>query len=197
MLFVNSRQTNGYGGIAQLARALGSYPGCRWFKSYSRYHFNRYGPVVKRSRHRPFTAVTRVRFSSGSPKSTSHEVLFSLLPPSAYSLPLPGVHLTSAYLTSAYHLTSACWLIAYSLVSTFFFPDVFSFLGDFSCIDGFSFITISLTLTAFSPRRIISHRRVDALHILLPQRFSSPMCFLSSVISHASTVSPSRRFLLL
>ena len=26
-----------------------------------------YGPVVKRSRHRPFTAVTRVRFSSGSP----------------------------------------------------------------------------------------------------------------------------------
>ena len=59
---------NGYGGIAQLARALGSYPGCRWFKSYSRYHFSKYGPVVKRSRHRPFTAVTRVRFSSGSPK---------------------------------------------------------------------------------------------------------------------------------
>ena len=26
-----------------------------------------YGPVVKRLRHRPFTAVTRVRFSSGSP----------------------------------------------------------------------------------------------------------------------------------
>ena len=25
-----------------------------------------YGPVVKRLRHRPFTAVTRVRFSSGS-----------------------------------------------------------------------------------------------------------------------------------
>ena len=25
-----------------------------------------YGPVVKRSRHRPFTAVTRVRFPSGS-----------------------------------------------------------------------------------------------------------------------------------
>ena len=51
-----------------MARALGSYPGCRWFKSYSRYHFSKYGPVVKRSRHRPFTAVTRVRFSSGSPK---------------------------------------------------------------------------------------------------------------------------------
>lgn len=28
-----------------------------------------YGPVVKRSRHRPFTAVTRVRFPVGSPKA--------------------------------------------------------------------------------------------------------------------------------
>ena len=27
-----------------------------------------FGPVVKRLRHRPFTAVTRVRFSSGSPQ---------------------------------------------------------------------------------------------------------------------------------
>ena len=53
------------GGIAQLARAFGSYPKCRWFKSYSRYQ---YGPVVKRLRHRPFTAVTRVRVPSGSPE---------------------------------------------------------------------------------------------------------------------------------
>ena len=28
-----------------------------------------YGPMVKRSRHRPFTAVTRVRFPDGSPES--------------------------------------------------------------------------------------------------------------------------------
>ena len=28
---------NTYGGIAQLARAHGSYPWCRWFKSSSRY----------------------------------------------------------------------------------------------------------------------------------------------------------------
>ena len=66
-----------YGGVAQLARALGSYPGCHWFKSNRRYHLRDagqaasriafYGPVVKRLRHRPFTAVTRVRFSSGSP----------------------------------------------------------------------------------------------------------------------------------
>ena len=48
-----------------MARALGSYPGCRGFKSPSRYQLS--GPVVKRLRHRPFTAVTRVRFSSGSP----------------------------------------------------------------------------------------------------------------------------------
>ena len=27
-----------YGGVAQLARALGSYPGCHWFKSNRRYH---------------------------------------------------------------------------------------------------------------------------------------------------------------
>ena len=30
-----------YGGIAQLARALGSYPGCHWFKSSCRYHFSK------------------------------------------------------------------------------------------------------------------------------------------------------------
>ena len=39
-----------------------------------------YGPVVKRLRHRPFTAVTRVRFSSGSPQSTCNkQVLFSFV----------------------------------------------------------------------------------------------------------------------
>ena len=51
------------GGIAQLARATGSYPVGHGFKSNSRYH----GPLVKRLRHRPFTAVTGVRFSHGSP----------------------------------------------------------------------------------------------------------------------------------
>ena len=30
---------------------------------------NKYGPLVKRSRHRPFTAVTGVRFPYGSPLS--------------------------------------------------------------------------------------------------------------------------------
>ena len=62
-----SSATNKYGGIAQLARALGSYPGCRWFKSDCRYHF--YGPLVKRLRHRPFTAESWVRFPYGSPQS--------------------------------------------------------------------------------------------------------------------------------
>ena len=73
------------GGIAQLARASGSYPAGRWFKSDYRYHDTKpfpnrereYGPVVKRLRHRPFTAVTRVRFSSGSPKKAlAMQVLF-------------------------------------------------------------------------------------------------------------------------
>ena len=31
---------NAYGGIAQLARALGSYPGCHRFKSSYRYHIS-------------------------------------------------------------------------------------------------------------------------------------------------------------
>ena len=51
------------GGIAQVARALGSYPGCRWFESNCRYH----GPLVKRLRHRPFTAESWVQFPYGSP----------------------------------------------------------------------------------------------------------------------------------
>ena len=56
-------KTERYGGIAQLARALGSYPGCRWFESNCRYH----GPLVKRLRHRPFTAESWVQFPYGSP----------------------------------------------------------------------------------------------------------------------------------
>ena len=70
-----------------MARASGSYPAGRWFKSDYRYQTNpfpsfserEYGPVVKRLRHRPFTAVTRVRFSSGSPiKKDSKRCLFLL-----------------------------------------------------------------------------------------------------------------------
>ena len=85
-----------YGGIAQLARVLGSYPIGRRFESHCRYQINKpyllrwfnkrtfepliYGPVVKRLRHRPFTAVTRVRFSSGSPQSSVPKgALFFLL----------------------------------------------------------------------------------------------------------------------
>ena len=62
------------GGVAQLARAFGSYPTGRWFKSCLRYHElagrqARFGPLVKRLRHGPFTAVTWVRFPYGSPKN--------------------------------------------------------------------------------------------------------------------------------
>ena len=59
-----------FGGIAQLARARGSYPRCPRFKSRCRYHAAdvlQHGPLVKWLRHRPFTAVTRVRVSYGSP----------------------------------------------------------------------------------------------------------------------------------
>ena len=62
-----------------MARASGSYPEGHRFKSRCRYQTGNgfipsYGPVVKRSRHRPFTAVTRVRFSSGSPKQQSDKI---------------------------------------------------------------------------------------------------------------------------
>ena len=68
-----------FGGVAQLARALGSYPSCHRFESSRRYHPKKRpapllreplkprGPLVKRLRHRPFTAVTRVRVPYGSP----------------------------------------------------------------------------------------------------------------------------------
>ena len=65
-----------YGGIAQLARAFGSYPKCPRFESRCRYQTRAQtsrlrplsGPLVKRLRHRPFTAVTWVRVPYGSPK---------------------------------------------------------------------------------------------------------------------------------
>ena len=64
-----------------MARACGSYPQCHRFESSRRYHrpvrrgsvspvipsANKDGPLVKWLRHRPFTAVTRVRFPFGSP----------------------------------------------------------------------------------------------------------------------------------
>ena len=58
-----------------MARAFGSYPEGRWFKSCCRYHEHGggqlspqiYGPLVKRLRLRPFTPATRVRISYGSP----------------------------------------------------------------------------------------------------------------------------------
>ena len=54
-----------------MARATGSYPVGHGFKSNLRYHF---GPLVKRLRHRPFTAVTGVRFSHGSPKKKNTDI---------------------------------------------------------------------------------------------------------------------------
>ena len=76
-------ETSRHGGIAQLARACGSYPQCPRFKSRCRYQNNnghssdsiwRNGPVVKRLRLRPFTAATRVRVPSGSPPIFSRSI---------------------------------------------------------------------------------------------------------------------------
>ena len=67
-----------------MARALGSYPGCHWFESDYRYHQNRIlccavfllGPLVKRLRHRPFTAESWVQFPYGSPHYDTPEWLY-------------------------------------------------------------------------------------------------------------------------
>ena len=70
-----------HGGVAQLARACGSYPQCHRFESSRRYHRlvrrrqrltshppqQKDGPLVKWLRHGPFTAVTWVRVPYGSP----------------------------------------------------------------------------------------------------------------------------------
>ena len=81
-----------FGGVAQLARACGSYPQCHRFKSSRRYHARRTenppaghpGPLVKWLRHRPFTAVTWVRVPYGSPKkreSDPDSLFFGAAPP--------------------------------------------------------------------------------------------------------------------
>ena len=38
MLLACSTEQTRYGGVAQLARAFGSYPECHWFESNRRYH---------------------------------------------------------------------------------------------------------------------------------------------------------------
>ena len=43
----SQRLSGTYGGIAQLARAFGSYPECRRFKSHCRYHLWPGGQTVK------------------------------------------------------------------------------------------------------------------------------------------------------
>ena len=58
-----------------MARVLGSYPIGRWFESYCRYQ---YGPLVKRLRHRPFTAESWVQFPYGSPQA---QLTFGLTKP--------------------------------------------------------------------------------------------------------------------
>ena len=74
-----------YGGIAQLARAIGSYPAGHKFKSYCRYH--KYGPIVKRLRHHPFTVKSAVRIRLGSPLKNLREISgFSFSSPKADSL---------------------------------------------------------------------------------------------------------------
>ncbi len=89
-----------YGGIAQLARAIGSYPIGRGFKSNSRY-----GPLVKRLRHRPFTAVTWVRFPYGSPKNTAEKDTFSAV----FFYPSRRLGISSPH--EVWWISSALWAV--------------------------------------------------------------------------------------
>ena len=83
-----------------MARAFGSYPKCPRFESRCRYQRARdarasralYGPLVKWLRHRPFTAVTWVRFPYGSPRrskvrSAQNPAALLELPDSSSALP--------------------------------------------------------------------------------------------------------------
>ena len=54
-----------YGGIAQLARAFGSYPECRWFESNCRYQFWPGGQEVKgHQSHQTDVAIGRSEIRS-------------------------------------------------------------------------------------------------------------------------------------
>ena len=84
-----------YGGVAQLARACGSYPQCPRFKSRCRYQtpkdgtapsfgtslqeypapLGQPGPLVKWLRQRPLTPLTSVRIRYGSPDFSRAKVL--------------------------------------------------------------------------------------------------------------------------
>ena len=57
---INAAQNSKHGGLAQLARALGSYPGCRWFESCIRYQ--------RRAR---YDAAFLARWSSGQDTALS------------------------------------------------------------------------------------------------------------------------------
>ena len=110
------------GGIAQLARVLGSYPIGSWFESCCRYHSwpvgqevktppfhggimgsipvrvtnntsclhvffcDFFGPLVKRLRHRPFTAESWVRFPYGSPNHMLGNSVNTLFPSFSFIL---------------------------------------------------------------------------------------------------------------
>ena len=54
-----------HGSVAQLVRVPACHAGSRGFEPLLSRHIS--GPLVKRSRHHPFTVVTGVRFPYGSP----------------------------------------------------------------------------------------------------------------------------------
>jgi len=81
VVWFKSHPRNHYGGVAQLVRAFGSYPKGRKFEFFRRYHHNLPGPMVKRLRHRPFTAVSGVRFPLGSPSKTNGKAVFFIVAP--------------------------------------------------------------------------------------------------------------------
>ena len=130
------------GGIAQLARACGSYPQCPRFKSRCRYQtpkdgtapsfgtslqeypapLGQPGPLVKWLRHRPFTAVTRVRVPYGSP------IYGGVAQPVEHLLHTQGVTDSSSVVSTR---TKPCSLNDYRV-----FCLVFSYLGALGAIVG-------------------------------------------------------------
>ena len=83
-----------YGGIAQLARAHGSYPWCRWFKSSSRYL---YGILAQLGEHLPYkqrvigsSPIGSICRSGGTGRRTGLKILRDLYSRIG-SIPIAGI----------------------------------------------------------------------------------------------------------
>ena len=143
-----------------MARACGSYPQCHRFKSSRRYQTGEMrphlsgiplenGPLVKRLRHGPFTAVTWVRFPYGSPcRHPEGRRQFGGL---AQLVRAPASH-------AGGHWFESSSLHQEKNLGNLVFPRFFSFLMDFSmsACDGYFAALCFRMLPCFRSQAVLS-----------------------------------------